>query len=82
MRRSRIIRRGGPVGLLRRVRSLASVFLAIFLVANGEDVKSWRNLYDESVLVHCDRQENTRAEMRLRRQAGNLGYTLSPIPEL
>jgi transposase len=42
---------------------------------------STKQPYDENVLLHCDRQENTRAEMRLRRQAANLGYTLSPIPE-
>jgi hypothetical protein len=34
---------------------------------------STKQPYDESVLVRCDRQENTRAEMRLRRQAANLG---------
>jgi transposase len=43
---------------------------------------STKQQYDESVLVRCDRQENTRAEMRLRKQAANLGYMLSPMPEL
>ena len=43
---------------------------------------STKQPYDESVLVRCDRQENTRAEMRLRKQAANLGYMLSPMPEL
>jgi hypothetical protein len=33
----------------------------------------------ESVLVQCDRHENTRAEMRSRKQAANLGYDSSPI---
>lgn len=43
---------------------------------------STKQPYDESLLVRCDRQENTRAEMRLRKQAANLGYMLSPMPEL
>ena len=43
---------------------------------------STKQPYDESVLVRCDRQANTRAEMRLRKQAANLGYMLSPMPEL
>src|SRR5436309_12133816 len=33
---------------------------------------STKQPYDESVLVRCDRQANTRAEMRLRKQAANL----------
>src|SRR4051794_1167075 len=32
------------VGLLRPVRSLAAIFLAVSLVANGQDVRSWGNL--------------------------------------
>jgi transposase len=43
---------------------------------------STKQPYDEFVFARCDRQENTRAEMRLRKQAANLGYILSPIPEL
>jgi hypothetical protein len=29
-----------------------------------------------------DQQANVRAEMRLRKQAANFGYTLTPITEL
>jgi hypothetical protein len=43
---------------------------------------STKQPYSESVLVNCDQQANVRAEMRLRKQAANLGYTLTPIPEL
>lgn len=43
---------------------------------------STKQPYNESLLVQCDRQESTRAEMRLRKQAANLGYMLSPIPEI
>jgi len=38
--------------------------------------------YSESVLVQCDRYASTRAELRLRRQAANLGFQLTPVPEL
>jgi transposase len=43
---------------------------------------STKQPYSESVLVRCDHQTNVRAEMRLRKQAANFGYTLTPIPEL
>ena len=43
--RSRIIRHVEAVGFLRGVRSLATLLVALSLVANGEDVKSWGNLY-------------------------------------
>jgi hypothetical protein len=43
---------------------------------------STKQPYDESVLLRCDRNENTRAELRLRKQAANLGFMLSPIPEM
>jgi transposase len=43
---------------------------------------STKQQYSESVLVKCDRQGNVRAEMRLRKQAANFGYTLTPITEL
>lgn len=43
---------------------------------------STKQPYSESVLVKCDQQANVRAEMRLRKQAANLGYTLTPVPEL
>ena len=37
--------------------------------------------YSENVLIKPDRQANNRAEMRLRRQAANLGFQLMPAPE-
>jgi transposase len=43
---------------------------------------STKQPYSESVLIKCDQHANVRAEMRLRKQAANLGYTLTPIPEL
>ncbi|HYZ71728.1 MAG TPA: hypothetical protein VE641_01535, partial [Chthoniobacterales bacterium] len=49
---------------------------------SGHRYSSQAGAYCESVLVRCDRQENTRAEMRLGRQATNLGYMLSLMPEL
>jgi IS6 family transposase len=44
LQRSRIIRQVEAVGFLRWVRSLATLLVALSLVANGEDVKSWGNL--------------------------------------
>jgi len=43
---------------------------------------STKEPYSERVLIKCDRQANNRAEMRLRRQAANLGFQLTPAPEL
>jgi transposase len=43
---------------------------------------STKQPYSESVLIKCDQQANIRAEMRLRKQAANFGYALTPIPEL
>jgi transposase len=42
---------------------------------------STKEPYSESVFVRCDQQTNARAEMRLRKQAANLGFQLSPSPE-
>ena len=42
---------------------------------------STREPYSESVFVRCDQQTNARGEMRLRKQAANLGFQLAPIPE-
>jgi hypothetical protein len=43
---------------------------------------STKQPYSESVFITCDEQANVRAEMRLRKQAANFGYTLTPIAEL
>lgn len=50
----------------------------ICLRQDGDHLLSTKQPYEESVLVPCDRQENTRADMRLREQPANLGYMLSP----
>jgi transposase len=42
---------------------------------------STREPYSESVFVRCDQQTHARTEMRLRKQAANLGFQLAPIPE-
>lgn len=42
---------------------------------------STKEPYSESVLIKSDRQANNRAEIRLRRQAANLGFQLMPVPE-
>jgi transposase len=42
---------------------------------------STKEPYSESVFLKCGQQANTRAEMRLRKQAASLGFQLSPIPE-
>ena len=43
---------------------------------------STKDPYSESVLVQCDRQASTRAEIHLRRQAANLGFQLTPVSKL
>ncbi|MGA8620156.1 MAG: hypothetical protein WB660_16740 [Candidatus Sulfotelmatobacter sp.] len=42
---------------------------------------STREPYSQSVLAKCDQLANTRAERRLRKQAANLGFQLTPILE-
>jgi hypothetical protein len=42
---------------------------------------STKEPYSERTLIKCDQQANNRAEMRLRRQAANLGFQLMPAPE-
>jgi hypothetical protein len=39
-----------------------------------------KELYAETVLHRCDEQAQQRAEMRLRKQAAQLGFQLLPIP--
>ena len=66
-------RLGAPEAVTATAHKLARIVYHLLLT---------KEPYDESVFVRCDRQENTRAELRLRKQAANLGYMLSPIPEL
>jgi transposase len=42
---------------------------------------STKEPYSEGVLARCDQQAHIRTEMRLRRQAANLGFQLARIPE-
>jgi transposase len=42
---------------------------------------STKEPYSEDVLARCDRLASKRAEIRLRKQAANLGYQLTAIPE-
>jgi transposase len=66
-------RLGGPEPVTATAHKLARIVYHLL---------STKQPYNESLLVQCDRQESTRAEMRLRKQAANLGYMLSPIPEI
>jgi transposase len=43
---------------------------------------STRQPYAEAILVESDQQENSRAKRCLRKQAANLGFALTPVPEL
>ena len=65
-------RLGGPEAITATAHKLARIVYHLL---------STKQPYNESLLIQCDRQEGTRAEMRLRKQAANLGYMLSPIPE-
>jgi hypothetical protein len=42
---------------------------------------STKEPYSEGVLARCDQQAHIRTEMRLRRQAANLGFQLARVPE-
>ena len=60
-------RLGGPEAVTATAHKLARIVYHLL---------STREPYSESVLVKSDRQANNRAEMRLRRQAANLGFQL------
>jgi transposase len=66
-------RLGGPEAVTATAHKLARIIYHLL---------STKQPYSESLLVQCDRQESTRAEMRLRKHAANHGYMLSPIPEI
>lgn len=65
-------RLGGPEAVTATAHKLARIVYHML---------STKDPYSEDVLVACDRLANKRAEMRLRRQAANLGYHLNPISE-
>jgi transposase len=65
-------RLGGPEAVTATAHKLARI--VYHLLATKEP-------YSENVLVRCDHLANKRAEIRLRKQAANLGYQLMPIPE-
>ena len=63
-------RLGGPEAVTATAHKLARIVYHML---------STKEPYSEEVLATCDRLANKRAEMRLRRQAANLGYHLTPI---
>jgi transposase len=66
-------RLGAPAAVTATAHKLARI--AYHMLSTKEP-------YSESILVQCDRQASTRVEVRLRRQAANLGFQLTPVPEL
>jgi transposase len=65
-------RLGGPEAVTATAHKLARIVYHML---------STKEPYSEEALVTCDRLASKRAEMRLRRQAENLGYQLTPIRE-
>jgi hypothetical protein len=65
-------RLGGPEAITATAHKLARI--AYHMLATREP-------YSEEVLIRCDRLANKRAAIRLRKQAANLGYQLTPLPE-
>ena len=63
-------RLGGPEAVTATAHKLARIVYHML---------STKEPYSEEVLATCDRLANKCAEMRLRRQAANLGYHLTPI---
>ncbi len=65
-------RLGAPAAVTATAHKLARIVYHLL---------STKEPYSEHVLAYCDRLANKRAEIRLRKQAANLGYQLTPIPE-
>ena len=65
-------RLGGPEAVTATAHKLARIVYHLLAT---------KQAYSEEVLIQCDRLANQRAEIRLRRQAANLGYQLMPVPE-
>ena len=65
-------RLGGPEAVTATAHKLARIVYHML---------STKEPYSEDVLVRCDRLASKRAEVRLRKQAANLGYQLTPMPE-
>jgi transposase len=65
-------RLGGPEAVTATAHKLARIVYHII---------STKEPYSEDVLVRRDHLASQRAEIRLRKQAANLGYRLTPIPE-
>jgi hypothetical protein len=65
-------RLGGPEAVTATAHKLARIVYHML---------STKDPHSEGVLIACDHLANKRAEMRLRRQAANLGYHLTPISE-
>jgi len=65
-------RLGAPAAVTATAHKLARIV---------DHLLSTKQPYSEDLLVKCDRLANKRAEIRLRKQAANLGYQLTPIPQ-
>ena len=65
-------RLGGPEAVTATAHKLARIVYHLL---------STKEAYSEEVLVRCDRLTSQRAEIRLRKQAANLGYQLTPLIE-
>jgi hypothetical protein len=63
-------RLGGPEAVTATAHKLARI---VYHMLSTEEP------YSQDVLVRCDRLAGKRAEIRLRKQAANLGYQLTPI---
>ena len=65
-------RLGGPEAITATAHKLARIVYHMLAT---------REPFCEEVLIRCDHLANKRAEIRLRKQAANLGYQLTPLPE-
>lgn len=66
-------RLGGPEAITATAHKLARIVYHML---------STKDPYSEEVLIACDHLANKRGEIRLRRQAANLGYQLTAISEI
>ncbi len=65
-------RLGGPEAITATAHKLARIVYHMLAT---------REPYSEDVLIRCDHLANKRTEIRLRKQAANFGYQLTPLPE-
>ena len=65
-------RLGAPAAVTATAHKLARIVYHLL---------STRQPYSDEVFARCDQQTSARAEMRLRKQAAELGFQLAPITE-